>query len=63
MKNKIKYWFIRMYYRIKGELKYDEYLSKVRTKPGHVMWWVYDKSHEKVFFYVYMGNGYYIKVN
>lgn len=56
----MKYWFIRMYYRFAGELKYNDQLKERSYKSGHVMWWALDKSINTTFFYVYMGNGYFI---
>lgn len=56
----MKYWFIRMYYRFAGDLKYNNQLKERRYKAGHTMWWALEKSTNTTFFYVYMGNGYFI---
>ena len=56
----MKYWFIRMYYRFAGELKYNDQLKKTSYKTGQTMWWALEKSTNTTFFYVYMGNGYFI---
>jgi hypothetical protein len=49
-----------MYYRFAGDLKYNNQLKERRYKAGHTMWWALEKSTNTTFFYVYMGNGYFI---
>lgn len=56
----MKYWFIRMYYRFSGELKYNDQLKKGIYKSGNVMWWALNKNTGTTSFYVYLGNGYFI---
>lgn len=56
----MKYWFIRMYYRMKGVLKYDRCLKSSSYNEGCEMWWCRNVSTKTIDSYIYLGSGYYV---
>lgn len=58
MKN-IKYWFIRMSYRLKGKLEYDKDYKQVN--PGDIIFWYKETFKRDIVELISLGRGYYIR--